>query len=129
MGGDIYGEVQRGLAGMTVMLTCIGPQWLTLLDPKTGEPRIQDMGDLLRVEVEEALAGDITIIPVLLGGASMPRSDDLPSSMRSLAGRMALSLPPQYFEPGLEKLIARIADHGVSPVAPSGRFSDQTAAP
>jgi len=74
------------------VLVVIGPQWLTPKDG-TGKPRIWDPDDVLRNEVETALRrDDVEVIPVLVEGARMPKSEDLPEELSELRERNAAEL-------------------------------------
>jgi hypothetical protein len=74
------------------VLVVIGPQWLTPKDG-TGKPRIWDVDDVLRNEVETALRrDDVEVIPVLVEGARMPKSEDLPEELSELRERNAAEL-------------------------------------
>ena len=46
--------------------------------------KIGDDNDPIRIEVETALNQDIPLIPVLVGGATMPKSTTLPESLQKL---------------------------------------------
>src|SRR6516162_7928694 len=64
----------------TIMLAIIGPNWVDARDEKTGNRRIDDPEDWVRVEIERALAQKIPVIPVLVAGATLPSKSDLPQS-------------------------------------------------
>ena len=46
----------------------------------------------MRVEIGTALKRDIRVIPVLVEGASMPQSGELPDDLKPLARRNALNV-------------------------------------
>ena len=55
-------------------------------------PRIADTQDFVRLEVETALRRrDVRVIPLLVDGARMPHSEDLPEELRTLTRRNALN--------------------------------------
>ena len=54
-----------------MFLAVIGPRWLTTLRSLSGE-------DLVAAEIAEAIATGTTIVPVLVGGATMPADHELP---------------------------------------------------
>jgi hypothetical protein len=72
--------VQRCL----VQLVVIGRSWVDARD-ESGQRRLDDPGDWVRIEVEAALGRDVPIIPLLVHGASMPREQQLPPSLAELA--------------------------------------------
>jgi serine/threonine-protein kinase len=61
------------------------------------------------LEIEAALARDVRVIPVLVGGATMPRADEVPASLAKLLRRQALELSPERFEFDTDKLF-RVLD-------------------
>ena len=74
-----------------MLLAVIGPQWLTAADT-SGRPRLSDPQDLLRREIEAAIALALPIVPLLYGKTTMPKATDLPKSMEALASDQALLL-------------------------------------
>jgi TIR domain len=84
--------IRAKLEACWAVLVVIGPQWLTPKDG-TGKPRIWDVDDVLRNEVETALRrDDVEVIPVLVEGARMPKSEDLPEELSELRERNAAEL-------------------------------------
>ena len=69
-----------------VLLAVIGRQWLTLTD-SSGVRRLDKADDWVRNEVSAGLGGGLLVIPVLVGGASLPKAGDLPNDIRALAER------------------------------------------
>ena len=74
-----------------VLLAVIGRQWLTLTD-SAGIRRLDKDDDWVRSEIRSALGGGLLVIPVLVGGASLPKATGLPSDIRALAGRQMADL-------------------------------------
>ena len=73
-----------------VMLVVIGQKWATVRDDGAAEPRLANPRDTLRNEIETALARDeVTIIPVLVDDARMPKADEVPA----VAGGLLESRP------------------------------------
>jgi hypothetical protein len=75
------------LASCGVVLAIIGPRWLAAFDaPREGV-------DYVRVELTQTLArGDIPVVPVLVQGASLPTSEELPSDLQALSKRQATTI-------------------------------------
>jgi hypothetical protein len=111
------------LARCTVLLALVGERWLGT--QKDGLRRIDEAGDVVRLEIEGALSCGMPIIPVLVGGTLMPAPDTLPSSIRDFAFRNALKLDPGLDFPIhserliglLEKLFELRAESGGMPFA------------
>ena len=72
-----------------IVLAPIGPGWAGNTDPKTGQRRLEDPKDFVRIEICAALSRTIPVIPVLLDNAPMPNAEQLPEDMRKLVGRQA----------------------------------------
>ena len=51
-----------------VLLALIGKQWLKITG-EDGRRRLENPGDIVRLEIQEALARGIRVIPVLIDGA------------------------------------------------------------
>jgi hypothetical protein len=51
----------------------------------------------VRTEITRALARGITVIPVLVGGAALPRSSDLPADLKPLSERQAVTVTTNSF--------------------------------
>src|SRR5215467_13810316 len=77
LGLDFVEVIQDAVGVCDVLLAVIGRQWLTSADAR-GYRRLDNPEDFVRIEIMAALARNIRVIPVLVGGASMPRSTELP---------------------------------------------------
>jgi hypothetical protein len=97
LGLDFVGVLKEWLAGCVAMLVVIGPRWLSVAD-SSSRRRIDDPQDIVRLEVETALNRDIRVIPVLVNGARLPKSADLPESLKSLAQRSGCEISHNRFE-------------------------------
>src|SRR4030095_4086124 len=82
-GMDFAKEIDRSLARCAVMLVLIGKGWLSSRD-EAGRRRIDEAEDFVRLEIATALKRDVRVIPVLLGGATMPRTDELPEDLQAI---------------------------------------------
>ena len=106
-GVDFAEEISRAVAACKVLLAVIGPNWLTVVDER-GRRRLDDAGDIVRLEIEAALARDVRVIPILVEGAVMPGRDDLPESLAGLARRNALLIRHDSFRSDAGRLVAAI---------------------
>jgi hypothetical protein len=70
-----------------VLIAVIGQRWLNSSDEEGGR-RIDHPEDSVRLEIATALKRNIRVIPVLVDGALMPRSSDLPDDLKLLVRRM-----------------------------------------
>jgi hypothetical protein len=103
------------------VLVLVGPSWLTARDAQ-GNRRLDDEADTHRSEIVAALRSDVRVVPVLVGGASMPKASDLPEPLRDLVHRNAAIIEDRRFasdvaslQEALRGLVARdAADGGVA---------------
>lgn len=106
-GADFAQAIAGAVATCAVLLAIIGPHWLTVAD-EAGRRRLEDPDDIVRLEIEAALARDVRVIPVLVEGAVMPRRQDLPESLAGLLRRHAFVMRHESFRADAERLIASI---------------------
>src|SRR5215467_9438808 len=106
-GVDFAEEIFRAVAACAVLLAIIGPNWLTAADER-GSRRLDDPGDLVRLEIEAALARGVRVIPILVEGAVMPGQQDLPESLAGLARRNALPIRHESFRYDAGRLVTAI---------------------
>lgn len=106
-GIDFAQMLENRITRAEVVVVVIGRQWLSVRAPN-GKLRLDDLTDYVRQEVSAALARDIDVIPVLVGGATMPRADQLPPELADLAGRQAYELRDGAFEAGMAKLLSAV---------------------
>ena len=81
LGFDYRKQMKDALAENKVMVAVIGPKWL---GGRGKDARINADNDPVRIELETALQQGTAIIPVLVGGATMPKAADLPESLQEL---------------------------------------------
>jgi len=87
-GVDFREHIERAVGQADVVLVVIGPGWLAAAD-RDGGRRLDQPEDFVRIEIEWALGRHEAVIPVLVGGADMPQSGELPSEINALAYRNA----------------------------------------
>jgi hypothetical protein len=106
--GDDFAEViQSAIAGCSALLAVIGPHWLTQKNDK-GELRLHEPDDWVRLEIEAALDKKIWVVPVLVGGAQMPASSALPTSLRRLSRIQAFELADRRWDRDIRLLATLI---------------------
>lgn len=91
-GVDFVERITRVVSGCVALIVVIGPKWAQL-ENEDGNRRIADPDDFVRLEVETGLRrDDVLLVPALVGGARMPRREELPDELGTLARRNALEL-------------------------------------
>jgi len=87
-GLDWMQAIDRAVGSADLVLALIGTDWLNEFERRGFET-----DDPMRHELETALAREeIRVIPLLVNGAKMPPSTELPPSLASLARRHALEI-------------------------------------
>ena len=108
LGDDFVEIITSAVGSCDVLLALIGDRWLEVTND-TGQRRLDDPHDFVRLELEAALKRKVRVIPILLGAASMPTADQLPASLSKLTRRQALQLTPARFEADIGRLL-RVLD-------------------
>lgn len=103
-GEDFIEVIQEKLSTVNVAIILIGKQWLDITD-STGQRRLDDPDDFVRLEIAAILERKIRAIPVLVGGAVLPKSTQLPELLTSLVRRNAFEISDKRFHYDAEKLI------------------------
>lgn len=100
-------EIDAALRRAEIVLVIIGPLWLG----PGQRRRLADPDDVLRQEIALALRGTRRkVIPVLVGGARMPRRDALPSPLRALCDWQACPLRDRKWRGDVERLVERLRE-------------------
>lgn len=106
--GEDFDEVIRStIAACDAFVAVMGPTWATCTGDD-GQRRLDDPGDYIRREVAEALGSDIKVVPVLVGGAKMPRARDLPPDVAPIARRHALEVGDGRFHADMRRLLRAV---------------------
>lgn len=107
-GVDFRKHLEREVSHCPALLAIIGPDWLNVSDAK-GNRRLDNPHDWVRVEIETALNRDSVVIPVLVGGAKLPKDTELPESLKGLAYRQSAQVRHDPdFHRDVDRLIQRI---------------------
>jgi len=104
-GDDFVAVLNRRVAPCDALLVVIGPRWADLLAQRAGAE-----DDFVAIEIKAALDQGKRLIPVLVGGAAMPRAATLPESIRALASRHAVGLRPEHFKADCQGLVAALKE-------------------
>jgi tetratricopeptide (TPR) repeat protein len=98
-------EINAALHGARVVLVLIGPQWFAARQRQ----RLADPKDVLRQEIATALSSPRRkVVPVLLGGTSLPDANALPRPLRPLCEWQACSLRDRQWRDDVERLVERL---------------------
>ena len=106
-GVDFVEAIEASVGSCDVLIAVIGKRWLISSDEE-GKRRLDDPDDFVRLEISTALKRNIRVIPVLVDGALMPRSSELPDDLKLLIRRNALDVSHNRFNADLGHLIAAL---------------------
>jgi PAN domain. len=112
-GKDFRKAIDGAVGSCDVLLVMIGKHWL---DDDKGRRRLDDPEDFVRMETAAALLRDIPVIPVLVQGAAMPPSYQLPDELEALAWRNAFEVRHARWEMDVAGLVEALQ----KVVTPSG---------
>lgn len=115
-GVDFRKYLDEQVAKCDVFLAVIGPDWMGPKDSQ-GKTRLEDPSDFVRIEIESALTRQIAVVPILVRGASIPPTEQLPQSMHDLPYRNGLAVRSgPDFHNDMNRLIAYLTQqiHGFS---------------
>ena len=104
LGTDFVTAIEQAVGSCKVLIVVIGDEWLSTTDT-AGRRRLDDPHDFVRLETSVALEREIRVVPVLVGGALMPRAEELPSELKSLARRQAIEISHKQWEASTQELI------------------------
>jgi hypothetical protein len=111
LGIDFRKHLQEAVSRCHVLVVVIGTSWVDSR-AESGNRRLDDPRDHLRIEIEAALERHIPVIPVLVQGAIMPAEEVLPHSMQALAYRNAIPVRADPdFHVDVDRLIRGIESH------------------
>lgn len=116
LGRDFRQVLQERLGSCDVMVALIGPDWLDAADP-SGNRRLDSPTDFVRQEIAAALKRNIPVIPVLVQGARMPASEQLPDDLRDLPYRNGFELGHSTWESDVAEMVKRLGLQEQRPAA------------
>ncbi|WP_291201641.1 SUMF1/EgtB/PvdO family nonheme iron enzyme [Hyphomonas sp.] len=105
LGVDFEQHLKGKVAQCDILLAVIGGNWLNCQDAKTGQRRLDDPADFVRIEISTALERGIPVVPVLLDGAPVPSADHLPENLKLLSKRNGTPVNRLSFEADVERLM------------------------
>ncbi|HEU5158814.1 MAG TPA: toll/interleukin-1 receptor domain-containing protein [Streptosporangiaceae bacterium] len=103
-GQDFDEAINRALDDCDAVLAVIGPSWSAAVTSQ-GAPRLFEADDYVRLELATALKRKVRVVPVLVGGASMPAAADLPDDLRELVQRQAVVLHDETWHQNVDAMV------------------------
>jgi hypothetical protein len=91
-----FETLKQQVEGTAAMISVVGKDWLSALDAKDHPPG-ETTKDFVRFEIAEALRRNVPVLPVLLDGAAMPLSSQLPAETQGMLLRQGMKLRGEEF--------------------------------
>lgn len=107
-GQDFEHVIVQRIQEACAVIVVIGDKWLSAAD-EDGNPRLFEAQDYVVREIEAALEGDVVVVPVLIGQATMPREDELPPRLADLARRNAITISDERWAFDVDRLAKVLA--------------------
>ena len=105
-GEDFIHAIESHIQQVGAVLVMIGPHWLA--NGAGHQRRLDEPGDFVRLEIEAALAAGKPVIPLLVGGATMPSTAVLGETITGLARRHAVVLSDSNWRGDVQHLVASL---------------------
>ena len=113
-GVDFVDVIEKTVERSDVLIAMIGDEWLEARDER-GNRRLDNPEDWVRLEIATALKKEeLLVVPTLVYGAAMPRSQDLPRPLKKLARRQAAEITHKNFHHDVDSLIEDLSDADVA---------------
>ena len=109
-GLDFVEQIQKAVQSCHVLIAVIGKTWVHIQDEE-GNRRLDNPEDFVRVEIQAALERNIPVVPLLVGGAEIPKASDLPDPLGKLTRRHAMKMSDFRFRADATRLIEQIQEY------------------
>ena len=106
-GEDAVTSIETAVGSCNALIVMIGDQWVSVKSAD-GNLRLHQPEDYVRNEVAVALKRNILVIPVLVEGAPMPQTKDLPPDLAKLVRLNALEISDGRWEHDTRRLVERL---------------------
>lgn len=127
-GHDFAEDIANALSESVACIVLIGRRWGSITLPD-GQRRLDDPTDFVRLEVAAAIRRGITVIPVLVEGASPPSPASLPEELQALAGRQAIELSNERWNYDVGRLVLALDEILGQPMEAPQKDKPRKAAP
>ena len=116
--GQLFAQaIDDTIARCDTALIVIGPRWAEILRQRAQEPQ----PDYVCHEIEAALARQITIVPVMVGGATIAEFTGLPANLSALSQYEAAELRDSTFSDDCTRLAKSLKLQPATTAEPAGR--------
>lgn len=110
VGTNFVNVINKAVSSCDVLVAVIGREWLTATN-SSGQRRLDDPEDFVRLEIAAALDRNIPVVPVLVEGATMPAPKALPPALAELSHQNALEVSDTRWDYDMGRLVKAIDPH------------------
>ena len=126
-GQDFFTAIEQSVTACDALVAVIGKGWLSSSDDKGR--RLDRADDFVRMEIAIALSRRVIVIPALVGGAAMPRAEQLPDDLSGLSRRQAIEISDTRFQQDVDRLIEALAPAAGVPIVTADADSRKSPPP
>ena len=87
-GDDFPQYIDQAIREVKVVLVVIGPEWLDVLNQRVAEPDVDFVRREVAIAVQRRGAGEVELLPLLVGGAKMPKKKRLHADLIDEIGKL-----------------------------------------
>ena len=81
-GDDFPKKIERAARSVRAVLVVIGPDWLQTINQRANMPQIDFVRREVSIALERRAAGEVKILPILVGGTGMPDINTLHNDLK-----------------------------------------------
>ena len=107
-GDDFEQVIDQKLSESGAVVVVIGDKWSSVTNAE-GKRRLDDPADYVSREISAALQSAVPVVPVLIGDANMPRTDELPENLGELTRRNAMTITDERWDFDVTRLAKVLA--------------------
>jgi hypothetical protein len=108
-GADFTEVIAQRLTTCSAVVAIIGKNWENS-EGRAKTSKLKNPSDFVRIEIESALKQNVSIIPVLVDGAQMPRPEGLPESLKPFCRRNAIEVGHVHFDASSDVLVQALSE-------------------
>jgi hypothetical protein len=113
-GDDFVDAIRSAIQACAAVIVVIGRRWTDAVD-ECGRKRLEDPGDVVRLEIVSALELGVRVIPILVDGAVMPAAETLPAELVILTRKHAVEISNSRWSYDTRRLIDALSSPAVFP--------------
>jgi hypothetical protein len=103
-GETFISVVEKAVEESDIFLVLIGSSWLDDLDRRQSD----GLDDPVHFEIATAIRRKVPVIPILVDGARLPGSKELPDAIAPLSSYNGLTISNDHFEDGFARLVGTL---------------------